>query len=197
MEERAQYGAGAWKEKMLELWVLNNLSALEEAAWGWLGTNECTQVHLLGSQVRCKYGVIDALMTTNNNYDLWIVEFKAVQADEATVGQLQRYAAAAKELNIYDALTAEDRECSPGYCHEVEINPFLVAIAPSFTVNALAGLNIAIQAEWDGVEFSLNLMENTRQDKTEGDLASVLGGYMRSLYRAEYNRTQKLLRGGR
>lgn len=76
-----------WKEKELEDYTLSNLRKLVDVIHPLSYLESCWS--LIGRQIRCHVGVIDALILCGR--DLYVCEFKATKASERTVGQLERY----------------------------------------------------------------------------------------------------------
>lgn len=77
-----------WKEVELEHYVAGDIAALADVMF----TGGENHLDLVGTQIPCMYGDIDMICTWRNT--IFVIEFKAVKADESTVGQVCRYASA-------------------------------------------------------------------------------------------------------
>lgn len=131
-----------FKERELENYIVANLKTFTAQASDFWPLDDL-DVTLLGRQVPCKYGIIDLLIQVGAM--LWVVELKAVRADQKCVGQLRRYERAIAELNPYEVLdTAGEMEI---YANSVEPITATVLVAPSFTPDAMCAVDWAIVTE--------------------------------------------------
>lgn len=81
-----------WLEKELEKYIIENPNDLRDALAQYrtlpADANECP-FRVLGTQIHCDFGKIDMLCTWIDI--LYVVEFKAITADEKALGQVMRY----------------------------------------------------------------------------------------------------------
>lgn len=81
-----------WQERDLERFVTKHPSILRDALSELYMHDEQENEYpfvVLGTQIPCDFGKIDMLCAWSNR--LYVVEFKAVMADEKAVGQTMRY----------------------------------------------------------------------------------------------------------
>lgn len=81
-----------WKEKELEDYVAAHPDELRDVLGEHLIRQHNASAYpfnVLGTQIPCDYGVIDMICTWIDT--IYVVEFKAVRADEKAMGQAMRY----------------------------------------------------------------------------------------------------------
>lgn len=139
-----------WQEKELEDYVASNPPEL-------IGLLSCSTLELMGRQVKCHTGIIDLMFASG--LGLYIVEVKAVCADEKAVGQVVRYVEAIKmatEKTFWKYVPSPEDKA-----HLIDeiFPPVPVIIAPSFTqaaVDAIAPTGWPIEARREGGGFTLH-----------------------------------------
>jgi predicted outer membrane lipoprotein len=168
-----------FREKVLEDYTCKYPDKLLKALQYWY--SEGSKAWLLGKQIATTFGVIDALMVIDT--DLFVVEFKAVQATQKDVGQLQRYRSAIRQCNPYrvlngDALYALDLVRAVEKLHDVK----LMLVAPSFTKQALLGADACIEATHANGTFTYKAISYL-DDVTEAsaDLQAIVNPYLKYL----------------
>lgn len=124
-----------WLEKSLERYIAGNLNQLSSA----IHFGDSQELVFLGTQIKCRNGIIDLLCYSK--FNVYVVECKAVEADESVVGQVLRYCnAVSMELNPYASLPPQYLEAAAEYIR-YHICP--VIVAPSFD-RKLRGSNCAL-----------------------------------------------------
>lgn len=164
-----------WLEKDLEDYVVSHLNDV----FGLIIDNP--HVTLLGRQVRCRYGIIDLLAYQDST--LFIVELKAVKADDNTAGQLQRYCRAIQHAPLPDRFSLEFLDLYP-VLYDFPIS--LIAIAPAFTDKAAYGVDFCIKTERivDGFSFERAVWPKGDKEANKA-LTTILNPYFDSLIRAQ------------
>jgi hypothetical protein len=156
-----------WLEKSLEKYVLSNMDELSKAIYA--GTPQ--KITLLGSQIKCRYGIMDILC--HDQFNVYVVECKAVEADESVVGQAMRYCNSLEYvLNPYfhlpDALLESSAE-------HVNYHIGSIIIAPSFCKKLRGSNCILIQATHKGDgQFSLERYAPEMNGFDDTDLEEML-----------------------
>lgn len=170
-----------WLEKELEDYAIANAPELFRYITGE------PYVNVLGRQVRCPFGIIDLLAYQGLN--LFIVEFKAVCADDKTAGQLFRYRQALSGLSLPDDYTLEMMDACPLL---MDIPISLVAVAPSFTNSAMRGIDVCITAKKNQNGFAFERAKWPEYDKKSIDpLRELLRPYFDGIVRREMESTRK------
>lgn len=148
-----------WLEKELEDYVVANPQEFEPLIFG---SNTYT-VSVLGRQVRCQYGIIDALLWARNEKFSFVlvVECKAKHEKGLAVEQVSRYIAAVEDADMYEGLPDDAfpnwKTGCRGWMQHITIKTLPVIVAPSFSDQLLATYTgILIAAEKVGDKFILN-----------------------------------------
>jgi hypothetical protein len=160
-----------WKEKELEDYVVDHLDDVFSLI------TENPHVTLLGRQVRCRYGIIDILAFQGST--LFVIELKAVKADDNTAGQLQRYRHAIDRVGLPEHFTLELLDTFPILC---DFPISLVVIAPAFTDKAVYGVDLCFKATKTDTGFAFAWEHGPKGDKkASATLMSTLRPYFDSL----------------
>lgn len=147
-----------WLEKELEDYIVENPRALGKLIFGI-----DIEISTLGRQVRCQYGIIDALIWgRNENFStVVVVECKAKHEKGWAVEQVSRYIAAINDARIYDDLPDDafpdwGNEYH-GWMRHIEIRTIPAIVAPSFNPKLMAtytGILISAQQTDTGFAFT-------------------------------------------
>lgn len=167
-----------WQESDLERFVLGDLTGLATVL-------SASNLELLGTQVKCKFGRID--MLCYEALTVYVVEFKAVRASESTVGQVIRYASAVRQVNPYPYLPDEDWAYRDNPVHVTT-----VIVAPSFDKNVLASVDHPIVATRnpDG-EFVLEWADISVVEQVDLTLEDAMQPYLKNLEQAGRQQEQQ------
>jgi hypothetical protein len=139
------------------------------------------RVTIIGQQVPCRHGIIDLLAYYRGQ--LLVIEFKAVQADDKVAGQLERYKRAIRFLTLPEFITPEIMLRYPDLFENMIAT---VAIAPTFTTQALRSVDHCIIASRSGNEYTFEKAPYTREPKGTNDrLKEVLRPFYRNLLDTE------------
>jgi Holliday junction resolvase-like predicted endonuclease len=126
---------GEWLEKELEDYIVAHPAELNALIFRSAGY----EFTYLGRQVRCQYGIIDALFWARNDYFSYVmvVECKAKHEKGSAVEQLTRYQKAISHADIYNdapddawPINAPDGR---GWAWRIELKTIPVLIAPTFS----------------------------------------------------------------
>jgi Holliday junction resolvase-like predicted endonuclease len=137
------------------------------------------RVTIIGQQVPCRHGIIDLLAYYRGQ--LLVIEFKAVQADDKVAGQLERYKRAIQFLTVPDFITLDIMRSYPNLFDNMIAT---VAIAPSFTTQALRAVDHCILSSRSGNEYTFEKAPYTREPKGTND---KLKEVLRPFYRDRLN----------
>lgn len=175
-----------WNEKQLEDYAVEN----------WDQVFNCVdpgrKSTVIGRQIPCRHGIIDLLAYRGEA--LYIVEFKAVKADDTVAGQLQRYRRAVEGLFYPDAVTL-------GMIAALEAGRITqtIVVAPSFTKRAMYGVDFCIRAfpvidiegkESAGFGFEPAHYCGTTKN-TDAQLQEALTPYFRSVLQTEQTKLSR------
>jgi hypothetical protein len=170
-----------WLEKELETYAVTHMGELFQPIIGDL------PVKILGCQVRCMFGIIDLLAYQGVN--LFIVEFKAVTADEKTTGQLHRYKQAICNLSLPDGYTREMMDACPML---LDFPISLVAVAPAFTDSAMRGIDVCISARKQVDRFTFERAKWPGYDRDSADsINELLRPYLAGLVAWKLGQVQR------
>lgn len=168
-----------FKERLLEDYTCKHPDQLLASLQYWYSRG--AKALLLGKQIPTAFGVIDALVVIDT--DLFVLEFKAVQATQKDLGQLQRYRSAIRQCNPYnvlegEALYAPDLVRAVEKLHDVK----LMLVAPNFTKQALLGADACIEATHTNGIFTYKAISYF-DDVTEAsaNLQAIVDPYLKYL----------------
>jgi hypothetical protein len=140
-------------------------------------------VTILGRQVPCRHGIIDLLAYLGRV--LFVIEFKAVKADDKVAGQLERYKRAIAATSFSDAITVEMALTIVN--NEIAET---VVVAPSFTKEALRAVDICIISKRDGDKYTFELAGYNSSRELDTVLAKALLPYHMNIVEQEKARVK-------
>lgn len=153
-----------WNEAELEQYIVDHVPE-------FVGSTGLT-VRLLGRQIPCYYGIIDLLIQVG--VSVWLVELKAVPANQKAVGQLQRYQKSILEVSPYQDLTPQEFDL---YGPRIDTTVHTVLVAPSITDDAVMGVDFAFIATKNGDEFEFTSTYIPYQRGANAILETVMRPY--------------------
>lgn len=175
---------GTFKESELERYLLLHPNELQAALFEQYNPDE--PIKILGSQIRCPTGRIDMLAYWKRT--LFVIELKARQATERTVGQVYRYVLPTRfyaERVAIDKLFDMFGMDALAYPN-IEPLARAVVIAPTFTDEALRALSydgyaICVRETEEGFELYrpsrwANLFEATELERALWPMADWMIG---------------------
>lgn len=167
-----------WLEKSLEDYIVAHPDKLSEQIFQ---TPNDYEFSFLGRQVRCVYGIIDALFWARSEQFSYVVvvECKAKHERGLAVEQLTRYQGAISHARVYDnapddawPIFAEDGR---GWAWRIKLQTIPVIVAPSFSNHLLSTFEgVLITAEYKAGEFELTRLLDRLDTYGQEDLDDTL-----------------------